>query len=42
MQQNILILKLFNEMLLFFKLDFKKIELYIKLDNLKIEFYVYF
>ena len=42
MQKNILVLKLFSKMSLFFKLDFIKIEFYVELDILKIEFYVYF
>ena len=42
MQQNTYDLKLFSKMLIFFKLDFNKIELCVKLDILKIEYYVYF
>ena len=36
------ILKLFNKMSIFLKLNFNKIEFYVKLNILKIEFYVYF
>ena len=39
MQQNVTVLKLYNKMLLFFILNFNKIEFYVKLDILKIEFY---
>ena len=36
------ILKVFNKMLLFLKLDINKIELKVELDNSKVEFYAYF
>ena len=42
MQQNVYILKLFSKILLFFKLNFNKIELQVKLDISNINFYAYF
>ena len=39
MQQNVIVLKLFNKMHLFFILNFNKIEFCVKLDILTIEFY---
>ena len=42
MQQNVFILKLFSEILLFLKLDFNNIELQVELDIVNIEFYAYF
>ena len=41
-QQNASILKLFSKILVFFKLNFNKIELCVKFDILKIELYEYF
>ena len=42
MQQNTIILKLFNKMPIFFKLDFNKIKLQIELDINNVKFHAYF
>ena len=42
MQQNTFILKLFNKVPLFLKLNFNKIELQVELDINNVEFYEYF
>ena len=41
-QQNASVLKLFNKMPLFLKLNFNKIELQVELDIANVEFYAYF
>ena len=41
-QQNVSVLKLFNKMPLFLKLNFNKIELQVELDISNVEFYAYF
>ena len=42
MQQNTFVLKLFNKMSIFFKLDFNKIKLQVELDISNVKFYEYF
>ena len=42
MQQNVIVLKLFNKMPLFFKHDFNKIKLQVEFDISNIESYAYF